>query len=145
MAIHIVKLCVGCDSVEELAAWQTQRFNELSQRGAGAELTHITRQTPRRAGFAEGSSIYWVMGGFIRARQQITDLREIRGSDGISRCVLVLDRTLLPTEPFPRRPFQGWRYLPADEAPRDLDPGAPLTDGAIPPAMRTELLELRLI
>jgi hypothetical protein len=145
MPLHIVKLCVGCDSVEELSAWQARRLQDLLQRGAAGELIHTTRQTPRRSGFAAGSSIYWVISGFIRARQQITGLRDVRGSDGINRCVLVLDEPLVPTEPFPRRPFQGWRYLPADEAPRDIDRAAPSPDDAMPQAMRAELLELQLI
>ena len=93
---------------------------------------HVTRQTPRRAGFEPGdtassSSIYWVIGGFIRVRQQIVDLREISGADGIARCGLVLEQKLRPTEPHPRRPFQGWRYLAAAEAPRDLEQNSPLS------------------
>jgi hypothetical protein len=150
MTLHIVKLCVGCDSIEELAEWQSQRLGELARAGAAAELMHVTRQTPRRAGFDPGASassscIYWVMGGFIRSRQRIVELREIRGSDGIPRCGLVFDPALTPTEPQPRRPFQGWRYLPAGEAPRDLDLRTPVFEGAMPPQMRAALLELRLL
>jgi hypothetical protein len=150
MTLHIVKLCVGCDSIEELAEWQAQRLSELARAGAPAELMHVTRQTPRRAGFEPGaqpssSCIYWVMGGFIRSRQRIVEAREIRGSDGITRCGLVFDPALTPTEPQPRRPFQGWRYLPESEAPRDLDLRAPVFEGAMPPQMRAELLELRLL
>lgn len=145
MTLHLVKLCVGCDSVEELADWQKSRLAELASRGAPAELTHVTRQTPRRSGFAPGSSLYWVMGGFIRARQAIGELREVRGGDGIPRCALVLEPQLTPTELQPRRPFQGWRYLPAEEAPRDLDSGAPAIEDAMPPQMRAALVELRLI
>ncbi len=139
MIVHIVKLCVGCDAVEELAEWQRKRL------AAGHELVHVTRQTPRREGFGQGSSLYWVMGGFIRARQRIVEAREARGTDGIMRCGFVLDAGLVPTEPVPRRPFQGWRYLPASDAPKDLDANAARLDGGIPPAMRAELAELRLI
>ncbi len=150
MTLHVVKLCVGCDTVEELADWQAQRLSELARSGAAAELMHVTRQTPRRAGFEPGdtassSSIYWVIGGFIRVRQQIVDLREISGADGIARCGLVLEQKLRPTEPHPRRPFQGWRYLAAAEAPRDLEKNKPAFETAMPPQMRAALLELRLI
>jgi hypothetical protein len=145
LSLHILKLCVGCDTVEELAAWQRQRLAEFRKAGIEPELLHVTRQTPRRAGFGPGSSIYWIMGGFTRARQKIHGLREVRGADGILRCGLILDPELILTEPQPRRPFQGWRYLPAEEAPADLDAGATIADASMPAAMRSALIELRLI
>ena len=139
MIVHIVKLCVGCDSIEELADWQRKRL------AAGQDLVHVTRQTPRREGVGARSSLYWVIGGFIRARQCIVGLREVRGADGILRCGFELDPGLVATKPVPRRPFQGWRYLPESDAPRDLDPNAPKLDSDIPASMRAELAELRLI
>jgi hypothetical protein len=139
MTIHILKLCVGCDAMEELSEWQRKRL------AAGEELVHVTRQTPRREGFGSGSSLYWVIGGFIRVRQKIVALRELRGADGILRCGFQLDPVLVATEPVPRRPFQGWRYLPASDAPADLDPNAPKLDSSMPSSMRDELTELRLI
>ncbi len=145
MAIHILKLCVGCDSIDELAAWQRQRLAALLRADPKAELMHVTRQTPRREGIGEGSSIYWVIAGLIRARQGITGLREVRGTDGIARCGIALNPAIVATEPVPRRPFQGWRYLTAGEAPPDLDPNAPKFDVGMPPEMRMALTELRLI
>jgi hypothetical protein len=139
MTVHIVKLCVGCDTLEDLADWQKQRL------AAGHDLVHVTRQTPRREGFGEASSIYWVIGGFIRARQRIAALREVRGADGVLRCGFELDPRLTPTEPVPRRPFQGWRYLAGEDAPKDLDASAAKADGAMPAAMRAALIELALI
>ncbi len=146
MTLHILKLCVGVDSVEELASWQRSHLATLQKSAPGAELMHVTRQTPRREGFAPGtSSIYWVIGGYIRARQRITALREVQGTDGIVRCGLALDPELVATEPVPRRAFQGWRYFPAAEAPAGLIPGTDGGDAAMPPAMRQALMELRLI
>ncbi len=145
MTIHMLKLCVGCDSVDELASWQRRRLASLRQADPGAGLMHVTRQTPRREGFGPGSSIYWVIGGYIRVRQAITALREVQGADGIARCGLALDPGLITTEPVPRRAFQGWRYLAADEAPADLAAGAAGGDAAMPPGMRQALIELRLI
>ncbi len=145
MTLHILKLCVGCDTLEDLSSWQQRRFVELRKSDPGAELMHITRQTPRRDGFAPGSSIYWVIAGYIRARQKIFALREIQGTDGVHRCGLALDPELIATHPLPRRAFQGWRYLPADEAPADLQAWTPDIDATMPPAMRQALAELRLI
>jgi len=145
MTLHLLKLCVGCDTVEDLRAWQASRLRDLRTKDPRANLMHVTRQTPRREGFAEGSSIYWVIGGFIRARQKITGLEEIRGTDGISRCGLCLDPVLIATDPCPRRAFQGWRYLPEREAPRDLPAGDTGRHAALPPAMEADLRELALI
>ena len=146
MTLHILKLCVGVSSVEELASWQRRRLTTMFETDPNAELMHVTRQTPRREGFEPGaSSIYWVIGGYIRARQKITALREVRGADGILRCGLALAPELTQTEPVPRRAFQGWRYFAADEVPPDLAPDAGDDHAAMPPAMRQALPELRLI
>jgi hypothetical protein len=146
MTLHILKLCVGVSSVEELDSWQRRHLSTMLKTDPRAELMHVTRQTPRREGFEAGaSSIYWVIGGYIRARQAITALREVRGTDGILRCGLALAPELTQTEPVPRRAFQGWRYLAAAEAPADLAPGADGDHAAMPPAMRQALTELRLI
>ncbi len=145
MTLHLLKLCVGCGSVEELAAWQRRRLATMREANPAAELTHVTRQTPRREGFAPGSSLYWVIGGYIRARQKILALREVQGADGILRCGIVLDPEIAATEPMPRRAFQGWRYLAAAEVPADLPLGAANATIAIPPEMRQALMELRLL
>jgi hypothetical protein len=145
MTLHILKLCVGVSSLEELADWQRRRLATLRKIDPSAELMHVTRQTPRREGFAPGASIYWVIGGYIRARQRITALREERGADGIVRCGLVLGPELVATEPVPRRAFQGWRYFAASEVPADIASGAAGDHATMPPAMREALMELRLI
>ena len=127
MTLHLLKLCVGCGSVEELVSWQRHRLATMRKSDPQAELMHVTRQTPRREGFEPGaSSLYWVIGGFIRAKQTITALREVQGADGIARCGLMLDPEIVMTEPSPRRAFQGWRYLDGADAPAGLPPAAPV-------------------
>ena len=42
-------------------------------------------------------------------------------ASGIGRCRLSLDQRIVPVEPRPYRPFQGWRYLAAKDAPRDIN------------------------
>jgi hypothetical protein len=75
-------------------------------------------------------------------RQRLADIQPFVDADGIGRCRLVLDPEPVPTAWQPRRPFQGWRYLPAKDAPADLA-GAP--DAGMPPALRAELAELGLL
>lgn len=115
MVVHLVKLCVGAENVDDLASWQTR----LRQRIGHVE--HVTRQTPRRAAdILDDGSIYWVIQGRILVRQRILDLAASKGADGVSRCAIILDPTLHRTTPAPRKAFQGWRYLETREAPPDI-------------------------
>lgn len=121
MPLHIQKLCVGCDSPEDLRAWIDERMAERRRRGAPQEQIHTTRMAPkRRDELLDGGSLYWVIKGAILVRQPLMDLRAVTGADGIERCELVLTPELTAVRPTPRRPFQGWRYLPANEAPADV-------------------------
>ena len=137
MALHLLKLCVGVGEVDELRAWQERRL------ASGGEIFHITRMVPRReAELLAGGSLYWVIKGRIQCRQRLLEIRTFTDGEGIRRCRLVLDRDLVLTRSQPRRAFQGWRYLDAKDAPRDLPAGS--GDG-LPAAMRAELAELGLL
>lgn len=145
MTVHLLKLCVGVDTVQELKAWQEARLKRLARSGKTPQLCHRTLQTPRRRDeVLDGGSLYWVVKGFVLARQRVLDLRPDRKDDGTACCGIVLDPTLVTTRPHPRRAFQGWRYLEAADAPPDTQG---LGDGGhtLPRAMREELRELRLI
>lgn len=98
-----------------------------------------TRQTPKRAeALLDGGSLYWVFKGRILIRQRILAI-DTREAEGRPICAIELADELVPTEPAPRRPFQGWRYLEPDAAPRDLaDSGA----GDMPEDLARTLKEL---
>lgn len=145
MALHLIKLCVGCDSVKELRDWIRARLKEKKNRGQRPEHIHTTRMMPKRADeLMGGGSLYWVIRGEVLCRERILDLRPIVDKEGISRCQLVLDGKVVLTEPRPYRAFQGWRYLPTKDAPKDLDAAAP---GArhMPEELRRELRGLGLL
>lgn len=148
MPLHLVKLCVGADSIEDLADWQAQRLAEQKRAGVKKPfIFHRTFQTPKRqAEILEGGSLYWVIKGVVLVRQPITGFSEGRKDDGSPCCLIHLDKALVPVRPAPRRAFQGWRYLSADDAPADLAAGA-RGDGIaqMPPALRKELASLGLI
>jgi hypothetical protein len=138
MTLHLIKLAVGADSIEDLRDWQAQRLK------TSRALIHTTRMVPKRADeITGGGSLYWVIKGLIRLRQRITEIQPFTDKDGIGRCHLVFDPTLVLVRPAPRRPFQGWRYLKPEDAPRDLPAGADQDD--MPEAMRATLGELGLL
>ncbi len=145
MALHLIKLCVGCDSVQDLEDWIKEKLREKKKRRQPAEHIHTTRMVPKRADeLVAGGSLYWVIRGAIMCRERLLAVRPFIDKEGIGRCRLVLDGKLVLVQPRPFRAFQGWRYLAASDAPRDLDRAAP---GAakMPEDMRRQLRELGLL
>jgi hypothetical protein len=144
--LHLIKLCVGVETPAELVAWQAHRLDALKRAGAPAELIHRTRHMPkRRAEVLDGGSLYWVIKGVIQLRQRIVDLREEANEEGRTMCAIVFDPELVATRPQARRPFQGWRYLPVEDAPPDLPQAQRGAIEAMPAAMRAELAALSLL
>ena len=145
MPLHLIKLCVGCDSVQDLEDWVKQRLREKKRKGQNAEHIHTTRMVPKRAGeLVDGGSLYWVIKGQVAARERILAIRPFRDKDGIGRCRIVMDGKVVPVEPRPYRAFQGWRYYADKDAPRDLARAAPGV-AKMPEQMRRELRDLGLI
>jgi len=144
MALHLIKLCVGCDSVEDLEEWIEFRLKEQRRARRKPEHRHTTRMTPQRAGeLLDGGSLYWVIRGNVQARQRLLAVRPFRDDDGIQRCHLVLEPKVMPTAWQPRRAFQGWRYLKPEDAPRDLGDRSALRE--LPPELRRNLADLGLL
>ena len=143
MTLNLIKLCVGVDTVEELAKWQAGRIREQKKKGKKPELMHVTRQTPKRAEeILDGGSLYWVIKGQIAARQRILALRETT-KNGKPSCGIVYEPKLVATARRAHRPFQGWRYLNAADAPADA---RELKGGkGLPEALKAELSELGLL
>ena len=142
MALHILKLSVGTDGVDDLRSWIAHRLAVTQAATGKAEYWHTTRMIPkRRDELLDGGSVYWVIKGEILCRQRLTDIREVTGDDGVTRCRLVLDPQLIETRSAPRRPFQGWRYLKPEDAPGDLG----TSDPAISADLERELAALGLL
>jgi hypothetical protein len=145
MPLNILKLCVGADSVEDLEAWVATCLEERRRKGEPPEHWHTTRMMPTRgAEIVDGGSLYWVVKGNVQCRQLITEIRPFTDAEGIKRCKLMLDPTIVRTDWQPRRAFQGWRYLKQADAPADLGKGkAGMAE--MPPKLRLELAELGLL
>jgi hypothetical protein len=86
MSLHLIKLCVGCDSVSDLEEWIKQKLKEKKRRGQKAEHIHTTRMVPKRAAeLTGGGSLYWVIRGQVACRERILDIRPFVDKDGIGR------------------------------------------------------------
>jgi hypothetical protein len=132
MALNLIKLCVGCDTVDELLEWR---------RGEGETLPWKmrTRQTPKRAAeLLEEGSLYRVFKGFILCRQRILAVDTV-GAGVVARCEVTLDPEIVRVQPTPRRAFQGWRYLEGREVPGDL---MGFNEASAPPELAKRLREI---
>lgn len=123
MTVHLIKLSVGPETLSELEAWQQQRLKDQKRRKQPQELMHITRHMPKRAEeVLDGGSIYWVIKGWLCARQKLIELRPL-DIDGVRHCGLIYDPEMIRVRPRQQRPFQGWRYFDPKSAPEDLRKG----------------------
>jgi hypothetical protein len=145
MPLHLIKLCVGCDSIRDLEEWIEENQAHYRRLKRSYEQTHTTRMMPKRTEeLLSDGSLYWVIRGQIACRQKLVAVRPFTDGEGIGRCHLVLNPAVVPVAPRPCRPFQGWRYLEDKDAPRDL--GRNLDDLAqMPEALRRELADLGLL
>jgi hypothetical protein len=143
MTLHIIKLCVGVDTLQELADWQKGRLRDLKKKGRPAELIHVTRMMPKRKDeVLDGGSLYWVIKGQIAARQQLLELRKVT-KNGTPHCGLVYDAKLVPVQRRSHRAFQGWRYFDPKDAPPDARGAKGLE--RLPEKLQTELVNLGLL
>ena len=142
MTLNLIKLCVGCDSIDDLVEWIDFRMKEKRKAGEPLEHMHVTRMVPKRIPeLLDGGSLYWVIKGNVQVRQRLIDIRPFVDDEGIGRCRLVLEPKAVATQWQPKRPFQGWRYFPVEDAPRDLRRGR---RGDLPPELGAELAALGL-
>ena len=145
MPLHLVKLAVGCESVKDLKARVAERAQQAKKLKQTPRHVHITRMTPKRdTELLDGGSLYWVIRGEIAAREKLIGIEPFRDRDGIGRCRIVMQPKVIAVRPRPMRPFQGWRYLTAADAPPDLGSNA-ASVAAMPEPLRRELRDLGLL
>ena len=139
MTLHLIKLSVGTEDVDDLERWQIQRLRRTGR------VFHRTRMMPRRrAELIRGGSIYWVIKGAIRCRQRLTAIEAAADEEGRRCTLLLLEPKLVRTAPRPHRPFQGWRYLSPERVPIDFE-SLPEGVADMPPELVAELHELGLL
>ena len=137
--VHLSKLSVGIRDLSHLRAMQASRLK------VDGVLLHRTRLGPKRvAELTAGGSIYWIIAGAMLARQHVLAVEPTVREDGRAAVALILDALLVPVTPRAVRPFQGWRYLEAPDAPADLL-DSPFDLDAMPDALQRELRALALL
>jgi hypothetical protein len=138
--LHIIKLAVGVRDLAHLADIQQARAK------SDPPLRHKTRNSPKRADeITANGSIYWVINRAILVRQRITAIIRDHWDDGSACAGLVLDPELIRVAARAAKPFQGWRYLNAADAPADLATGPSSGVDELPETLRLALSELALL
>lgn len=141
MSVHLIKLAVGVDEAAQIPVYQARRLRPF---GTQSVVPVHTRNQPRRADeVLDGGSLYWVVRGVVRCRQRVQGFDGGVDGEGNPFCLILVDPTLVPTVPMPRRPFQGWRYLEPEAAPPDL--AAAGGETGMPAELVAELRELGLL
>ncbi|MGL4635688.1 MAG: DUF1489 family protein [Beijerinckiaceae bacterium] len=144
MALNILKLAVGCDTIADLESWIEDTRLLFKRLNRPYEQMHTTRMVPKRMDeITCGGSLYWVIKSQIQCRQLITDIRPFKDGEGIGRCHLVLEPVVHPVRPRPMRPFQGWRYMEGKDVPPDMANLGAKAD--MPEDLRRELAGLGLL
>ena len=144
MTLHLIKLAVGVETVRHLGELQKARLAAQRAQGEKARLRHLTRMTPKRVEEIAAGSLYWVIRGVIQVRQRILGLAAATNDRGEPRCAILLDRKLVRVRPRGHRPFQGWRYLKAEDAPPDAGRFDP-EEAPMPAEMVAKLRDLGLL
>jgi len=123
MTVNLIKLCVGVSDVTQLVQEHERLVRQALKRKTKkpVEDHHWTRMRPKRdEEVLDCGSLFWVIRGTIRVRHRILRLDDVTDADGQAYCAIIYDPKVILVEPRPRRAFQGWRYLEADDSPPDL-------------------------
>ena len=137
VTLHLTKVAVGCASVEALAS-------RHAARAANEGVAYcLTRFMPKQAADLAGGSLFWIIKHTLVARQAIIGLDMVE-TDWGTKCRIALATAPVAVLATPRRAHQGWRYLAASDAPRDMAAGD-ADVAAMPATMVRELAALWLV
>jgi hypothetical protein len=130
--LHLSKVAVGCPDIETLAFLQRERWGEAA--------CSLTRFMPKQADALIGGSLFWIIAHRIVARQTILSLAMVTTEWGL-KCRIGLQPGPVAVTMVPKRAHQGWRYLAAEDAPKDAGDDA----GGLSGAGQGEALPLGLV
>ncbi len=118
MAIHMIKLIVGAETLEDYARWQSQEVFDYHGQPA---VPCWTRFQAKRADeiVRSGGSLYRVLKSRIQCRSRILGFEMVELEGQGKKCMILQDPEIITTVSAPHRPFQGWRYFDEAKAPED--------------------------
>ncbi len=136
MPLHLTKVAFGAKSREDMLGW-------FATRGTEARLT--TRYLPKRhaelaSPDGKNGSLFWILKGQLVFRSPILGFEAAEGG----KTNIVISTQLIALYPQARRAHQGWRYLEAENAPRDLAEGEDAGE-AMPGKLAGDLARLGLV
>ena len=118
MTVHMIKLIVGAESLDQYAQWQESQVMDYHGQPA---VPCMTRFMPKRADeiLRTGGSLYRVMKSRVQCRSKILgfEMVEIEGEG--KKCMIMQSPEIITVVNASHRPFQGWRYFEAAKAPED--------------------------
>ncbi len=129
--LHLTKVAFGCTSLDDLSA-------RIEAHRGVVRLT--TRYRPKRHAEIVGGSLYWILKHKLVGRSEIVGFDDAEGG----RTDIVIKARVIATIAQPKRAHQGWRYLEAANAPRDLGDGAQGAD-QLPAGLAGDLAAIGLL
>lgn len=142
MSINLIKLVVGIDNLDDFAALQER--DRVKYHGQLANPIWTRHKPKRDKELIEGGSAYRVIKNRIVCRQKILGFEIVEDTPKGKMCMILVEPTIYTTIAKPKRPFQGWRYLEPDAAPRDTGTYQSPEDRP-PPEMAKALAESGLL
>jgi hypothetical protein len=86
VTLHMIRLCVGCDTIDDLVAWHENSPDPWPLH---------TRMAPKRADeLLDGGSLYRIFRGLILCRQRILSIARVEAG-GESHCRIDLEPRIL--------------------------------------------------
>ena len=88
--MNLLKLAVGIKSIDELRERQIFNANKYKKN------IHITRLYPQKHEIIKNQgSMFWIINGYISARQKIIDFNKVEHDDGKLYCHILLDKNII--------------------------------------------------
>ena len=145
MALHMIKLVVGIQDLEDFYQHQTNNIVDFNGQPANTVWTRFKAKRGDEI-LESGGSIYRVIKNKICCRQKILGFEMVETKEKGTQCLIYTDTEVIQTYSTPKRPFQGWRYFEEKSVPKDK--GLYLGEGdlgEIPEDLEKELRESGLL
>lgn len=149
MIVNLLKPALRAEDIYDFAARQKKFLMSREDSHGYYEIVFpvwTSRRPARVNDLLNGGSVYWIIKKHITCRQVICDFVELEPEPGEENpsYLILCDPKLIRTELFPKRPFQGWRYLEPKDAPADIGEFDEEEERP-PPEMEKDLTDLGLL